>query len=158
MICDVNFVEEKQHEIHLWVGSGQNQSKATACVPSSLESSTRDIVTLDVAGMISVSFFLNNRLEAMMFVGHIVNDPFRSVRFIKPILAFNLVTMPGLPGLFVVVCMIVLYTVAIFKFDCILKNDSSGNDKSTKSADRSNATRTNNFVFFFFMFLLLTSA
>lgn len=47
-----------------------------------LEAPARDIVALDVAGMVSVSLFLDNRLEAVMLVGHIVNDPFRAVRFV----------------------------------------------------------------------------
>lgn len=64
--------------------------------------------------MMSMSFFFNDCIEAMMLVSYIVNNTFSAIWLIKPVLSFDLITMPCFPGFFMVMCVLIFDSVAIF--------------------------------------------
>lgn len=82
-----------------------------------------DLIWLEMMAMVfdvwmmCVSFLFNHCIEAVMFVGHIVNDTFGAIGLVEPVLTFHLVTMSSFPGLFVIMRMLVFNTVAVFIID-----------------------------------------
>lgn len=71
--------------------------------------------------MVGMADFLDDSIEAMMFVGYIVDDSLRTVGLVQPVLTFNLITVPRFPSFFMIARMRIVHTVAIFVIDWILK-------------------------------------
>lgn len=78
-------------------------------------------MAFDISRMISVPFFLNNRLEAMMLISYIVDNAFSTIGFIEPVLTFYLITVSRFPSLLMIMRVIIFYTIAILEFNCILR-------------------------------------